>query len=398
DDFVIRVSWDAVVHAESYDVYRSSNSSSGFTKVAEGVTATVWNDATPLAGNNYYRIYAVGHGLTSPVSNTTTVINYVLDAPTNVAATYDGNTKTITVSWNSVPHAVNYDVYRNGILLAENVAGTSCVDNSLGLGPTTYYVKAKNHGVVSEASESTYIFIHANDEAIEVTVNGVDIYMVKVTGGTFQMGATAEQGTVEWRDYYGNERPVHQVTLSDYYIGETEVTQELWQAVMGSNPSYFKTSNQLPVECVSWNDCQTFITNLNQLTGKQFRLPTEAEWEYAARSGNMSQGYKYSGSNDIGEVAWWAGNSDDKTHAVGTMSPNELGIFDMSGNVLEFCQDWYGSYSSSEQTNPTGPSSGSQRVKRGGCWMNLEVGCRVSYRDVIESDNGNFTLGLRLAL
>ena len=182
----------------------------------------------------------------------------------------------------------------------------------------------------------------AENEVREFTVNGVSFTMVKVDGGTFTMGATPEQGS----DAYGDQKPAHQVKLSDYYIGETEVTQELWQAVMGSNPSNFKGSN-LPVEEVSWND------------GQKFRLPTEAEWEYAARGGAKSRGYKYSGSNNIGDVAWYIDNSGFKTHSVKTKSPNELGLYDMSGNVWEWCQDWYDSYGSSAQTNPTGASSGS---------------------------------------
>lgn len=224
--------------------------------------------------------------------------------------------------------------------------------------------------------------------------NGVEFAMVKVSGGTFQMGATSEQGS----DADSDEYPVHQVTLSDYYIGETEVTQELWQAVMGSNPSYSKTSNQKPVESVSWDNCQTFITRLNQLTGKQFRLPTEAEWEYAARGGNKSNGYKYSGSNDIGVVAWYYENSGSTTHNVGTKAPNELGLFDMTGNVWEWCQDWSGSYGSSSQTNPTGPSSGTYRVFRGAGWNNFAGGCRVSNRGDDMPSYASITIGLRLAL
>ncbi len=233
------------------------------------------------------------------------------------------------------------------------------------------------------------------------TVNGVTFEMVAVKGGTFTMGATSEQGS----DAYDWEKPAHSVTLSDYYIGKFEVTQELWEAVMGSNPSRFKGS-KLPVEKVSWDDCQTFIRKLNSLTVANFRLPTEAEWEFAARGGSKSKGYKYSGSNSIGEVAWYTVNCYDKgssspdygTHAVGTKSPNELGIYDMSGNVWEWCQDWYGSYSSGSQTNPTGPSSASIRVDRGGSWSNNARYCRVSDRSRSTPDCRYIFLGLRLAL
>ena len=229
-----------------------------------------------------------------------------------------------------------------------------------------------------------------SDETI--TVNGVSFKMIAVEGGTFSMGATSEQGS----DAYSDEFPVHSVTLSSYSIGETEVTQELWEAVMGSNPSYFSGYPQRPVEYVTWNDCQTFITKLNQLTGKNFRLPTEAEWEYAARGGNKSQGYKYSGSNTIDDVAWY--NSSSRTHDVKTKAANELGIYDMSGNVYEWCQDWYGDYSSSLQTDPTGPSSGSYRVNRGGCWDSSARSCRVSYRHYgAPAYYFNF-LGMRLCL
>ena len=225
------------------------------------------------------------------------------------------------------------------------------------------------------------------------TVNGVSFEMVRVQGGTFTMGATAEQGS----DTYDDKKPTHQVTLSSYSIGKTEVTQALWQAVMGSNPSNFKGSN-LPVEQVSWEDCQTFIRKLNAITGKNFRLPTEAEWEYAARGGDKSRGYKYSGSNTLSNVAWYYDNSAFKTHPVATKAPNELGIYDMSGNVWEWCSDWYGSYSSSSQYNPTGPNSGSYRVDRGGGW-NLSAGlCRVSYRDYSYPSFRRYYLGLRLAL
>ena len=240
------------------------------------------------------------------------------------------------------------------------------------------------------------------------TVGGVTFTMVAVEGGTFTMGATAEQGS----DAYDSEKPAHQVTLSSYCIGQTEVTQALWQAVMGSNPSYFNGGNygtnlQRPVEQVSWNDCQTFISKLNQMTGKTFRLPTEAEWEFAARGGNRSQCYKYAGSNTIGDVAWYYDNSyglgssnpDYGTHAVATKAANELGLYDMSGNVWEWCQDyWYDSYSNEAQTNPMGPSSGSYRVLRSGSWGYNAGLCRVSFRLNDTPTNANYDLGLRLAL
>ena len=223
--------------------------------------------------------------------------------------------------------------------------------------------------------------------------NGISIEMVKVEAGSFNMGATPEMQAP-----YEVEKPVHRVTLTNnYYIGKYEVTQALWQAVMGSNPSYFK-GDDLPVEQVSWNDCQDFISKLNAMTGKRFRLPSEAEWEYAARGGKKSRGYQYSGSNTLGDVAWYEGNSGSKTHAVGTKQPNELGIYDMTGNVYEWCQDWYGSYSSSPQTNPIGAVSGSSRVDRGGSWFFTAKHCRSSYRfNLTPGYRLNF-LGLRLVL
>lgn len=234
-------------------------------------------------------------------------------------------------------------------------------------------------------------------------VNGVQFRMIHVEGGTFTMGATSEQGSDSF-DLY--EKPAHQVTLSDFSIGETEVTQELWVAVMGNNPSYFTGDGNRPVESVSWDDCQVFITKLNQLTGVTFRLPTEAEWEFAARGGNKSEGYKYSGSNTVNDVAWYydicfvvGKNSPDYgTHRVGLKKANELGLYDMSGNVFEWCQDWFEKYSSSAQTNPTGPSIGTARVERGGSWRASNVGCRVSHRMKNSISARNNDEGFRLAL
>ena len=197
-------------------------------------------------------------------------------------------------------------------------------------------------------------------------------------------------------DAYYDERLIHRVTLSDYRLGKYEVTQEEWKAVMGSNPSFFKGDN-LPVERVSWNDCQAFIRKLNALTGLCFRLPTEAEWEYAARGGNRSEGYKYSGSNHIGDVAWYDANSGGNTHPVGKKLPNELGLYDMSGNVYEWCSDWYGAYSSSSSSNPTGPDRGSYRVFRGGNWYGGAGCCRVSNRHSGTPASSNSHFGFRLA-
>ena len=240
---------------------------------------------------------------------------------------------------------------------------------------------------VSTATGST---LSGNTITIPVK-NGISIDMVRVEAGTFTMGATAEM-----KEPYDDEKPTHRVTLTnDYYIGKYEVTQALWQAVMGNNPSSFKGDN-LPVEQVSWNDCQKFISQLNRITGKTFRLPTEAEWEYAARGGNKSRGYQYSGSNNLSDVAWYTDNSGYKTHTVGTKQPNELGIYDMSGNVLEWCQDWYGIYSSSSQINPTGATSGSDRVNRGGSWLYDARDSRSSYRYEIMPNCRIGSLGVRL--
>ncbi len=220
--------------------------------------------------------------------------------------------------------------------------------------------------------------------------------MVFVEGGTFTMGATSEQG----RDAESDEKPAHSVTVSDFYIGKYEVTQKQWKEIMGSNPSKW-TGDNLPVECVSWNDIQEFVQKLNQKTGKRYRLPTEAEWEYAARGGAKSGGYKYSGSNHLDSVAWYWDNSGNKTHPVGQKVPNELGIYDMSGNVWEWCQDWYGGkkyYKNSLQTNPVGPSSGSYRVWRGGSWNDYAMCCRVSYRYRYSPSYGGGNIGFRLVL
>ena len=227
---------------------------------------------------------------------------------------------------------------------------------------------------------------------------GVKFIFETVECGTFMMGGTGEQA-----GSYSFEKPAHLVTLSSYYIRQTEVTQGLWEAVMGSNPSNWK-GDKLPVEQVSWNDCKTFISKLNTMLkdqlpdGMKFRLLTEAEWEFAARGSNKRMSYLYSGSNKIDEVVWYSENSNYKTHSVAKKKANELGLYDMSGNVFEWCQDWYGDYSSEAQTNPTGPTSGSKRVYRGGGWNSHTSFCRPAYRDCNTPSYTLNNLGLRLAL
>ena len=253
-------------------------------------------------------------------------------------------------------------------------------------------VASSSSNTLGYSSASSSMSSGSNTISIPVK-NGISIEMVKVEAGTFMMGATSEM-----KGPYDNEKPLHQVTLTnDYYMGMYEVPQALWEAVMGSNPSEYKGDN-LPVEMVSWNDCQEFISKLNSLTGRKFRLPTEAEWEYAAHGGKKSRGYQYSGNSNISDVAWYDGNSGSKPHPVGTKQANELGIYDMSGNVYEWCSDWYGSYSSSSQMNPTGADSGSGCVVRGGSWYDFARGCRLSYRGSITPFYRGNDLGLRLAL
>lgn len=218
----------------------------------------------------------------------------------------------------------------------------------------------------------------------DVILQDLNPPMVFVEGGTFNMGCTSGQNVDCYSSNYKYEKPAHSVTLSSYFISKYEITQAQYRAVMGNNPSYFKGDN-LPVETVSWYDAVMFCEKLSAKTGKKYTLPTEAQWEFAARGGNRSIGYQYSGSNDINVVAWCTDNLES-SHMVGAKIPNELDIYDMSGNVREWCADWYGSYSSDAVTNPTGPTTGSSRVIRGGGWG--IAGCyRVSCRDHNRPDN-----------
>lgn len=224
------------------------------------------------------------------------------------------------------------------------------------------------------------------------SVNGVSFKMIHVEGGKFLMGCN---------DGEYREMPVHEVTVSDYFIGESEVTQALWKIVMGNNPSRFINDNH-PVECVTWFDCQLFIKKLNEqlkheLSGYIFRLPTEAEWEFAARGGK-NQEMEYAGNYPVNHIAWYYNNSDNTTHPIKNKLPNELGIYDMSGNVWEWCQDWYGDYNSTPQINPKGPLTGFFRVLRGGSWEGLSSFCRVAFRYSNNPKTSDDHIGIRLAL
>lgn len=225
------------------------------------------------------------------------------------------------------------------------------------------------------------------------SVGGVSFCLKYVEGGTFIMGATDEQAEYAEK----GEFPTHSVTLHDYYLGETEVTQELWEEVMGYNPAN-TIGASLPIENISWNDCADFIRELNNRTGKTFRLPTEAEWEYAARGGIYSRQCVYSGSDNAEEVGWVKSNCDGSTHPVGTRNSNELGIYDMTGNVCEWCQDWMSNYNSTDQVNPVGPNSGTARVGRGGGWCNSSLKNRVSTRFAGKTTYRDYNLGFRIAM
>ena len=261
-------------------------------------------------------------------------------------------------------------------------------------------------GVVNISDVTTLIHLILFDQDVPVTetftVEGVSFTMVHVEGGTFTMGS----------NNHGFARPEHEVTLSDFYIGQTEVTQELWLAVMGVNPSWFSSNEgyeddfQRPVEEVRWYDCQDFIAKLNRLTGRTFRLPTEAEWEFAAHGGNNGESYLYAGSNNLSEISWYKDNVPSQEDSlavhgpqrVGLKKPNALGLYDMTGNVYEWCQDWFDYYSSESQINPTGPETGQGRIMKGGSWRSDSYYCKIVNRGSQYPSKRFIEVGLRLAL
>jgi len=240
----------------------------------------------------------------------------------------------------------------------------------------------------------------------------IELEMVFVQGGTFTMGCTSEQG----KDCDDDEKNIHEVTVGDFYISKYETVQGQWKAIMGNNPSHFTKGYNYPVEQVSWFDIvgttgastvisgvryyeDGFIYKLNKLTGKLYRLPTEAEWEFAARGGTRSKGFRYSGGNMLDSVGWFVENSEKSTHPIGAKSPNELGLYDMSGNVWEWCSDWFSSdyYTNSPHNNPTGPVTGSDRVFRGGCIFFYARYARISFRNSGNPGLRHINVGFRLA-
>ena len=268
---------------------------------------------------------------------------------------------------------------------------------------TQQIVHDNDKTVIATPIDAVPTIVETGSTDLMFNIKGVNFVMKRIEGGVFWMGAD-NGGFFKNNDVRSfdvdalrSERPVHETRVDSYYLGEIEVTQALWEAVMGKNPSYFK-GDELPVESVSWNDCQEFIVRLNFITTKNFRLPTEAEWEFAARGGTLGNGCKYSGSNSCDEVAWYDYNNDGKTHVVKNKQPNELGLYDMSGNVWEWCQDRYGDYDTGSQTNPQGPSIGSDRVLRGGSWSDSARYCRVSSRYYQAPDYKYRCYGFRLAL
>lgn len=247
-------------------------------------------------------------------------------------------------------------------------------------------------------------------DAITIKLEGVSFRMIRVEGGTFTMGLQDEDPNGE--NYYeytlrdekedgSMKMPTpHKVTLDTYYIGDTVVTQSLWKSVMGENGRWKIKDDDLPVTNVSWNDCASFIRRLNAQTNMKFRLPTEAEWEFAARGGKKARGYQYSGSNELNKVGWSDHSRTRRLHPVKQKRHNELGIYDMSGNVWEWCNDWFDSYPDGPQTNPQGPGKGqwNGRVVRGGSWRNNPVECHVGSRGSMRHDAREETVGFRLAM
>ena len=343
----------------SHQTYTANGFGKGLMKMSTKIPGTLDDGFTLSADNALLGLKLQGDANVSKIvltqkdndDNAENDKTYTLDCSTQVVNTADGALFYIVVPAGTWSKGFTIEVYNDNDVVIEK--------------------REKITEIVFSAGQALMMPEVEVHDILTFEVNGVKINMVYVEGGTFMMGATAGK----------NEFPQHSVTLSSYMISQTEVTQGLWEQVMGYNNSLFK-GEYLPVEKVSWEESQTFIQKLNEMTGKHFRLPTEAEWEYAARGGKNSRGYTYSGSNNIDSVAWYQSNCQEKTHTIANLMPNELGIYDMSGNVWEWCQDYFNS---------------SKRVVRGGSFYDEASTCRITYRTGREEDYRSF-IGIRLAL
>lgn len=392
-DFSVNVSWSPVQYAKVYNVYYSTKSNYyGYELIAENLTDTLFRHESPAEGRNYYSVVAKNGDIKNSSNSVCINVKFALDTPTNVAASKVHGQSKIQVSWDDIARTTNYTVYRANLLygkyevVAEGVDTNNWLDESPLFGRNFYKIEGNCDSIksnISKASNGANAFVDIYD------VKGVSFGMVAVEGGTFTMG--------DDKSNYTADKPAHNVTLPDFYIAETEVTQSLWDIVMNDTYSHTET----PVSSISWNDCQEFIKKLNVLTGKNFRLPTEAEWEFAAKGGNKTQYTTYSGSNYIRDVGWFhnaRSHVKDEKHIVATKACNELGIFDMTGNVWEWCSDWYGGYSENPQTNPQGPETGTKKIIRGGSYYDSSTRCQNTYRDSSEPSATSTTIGFRLAL
>lgn len=403
----------------------NANPTTADTKISCGVvTGTFGKTVTGLKENTTYhvRAYAIneaGIAYSSDVQFTTLEVT----EPTLSAVTVSNISNTSATLDAKVSSTGNGTLTDAGFVYSTNHYPTTS-DNKLtcgktsslsskatGLTPETiYYVRAYATNEKGTSYSIEKEFKTAKTEVnpyttitVETNYGSTTLDMAKINGGTFKMGAQSSSSSQDNYDKnaYGDEKPVHQVTVSTFYMSKSLVTQYLWYVVMGSYPnisSQYGLGENFPVYNVSYTQCQQFITKLNNITGKQFRMPTEAEWEFAARGGNNSEGTVYSGSSTIGSVAWYSQNSSGKTHPVAQKQANELNLYDMNGNLWEWCSDWYGNYSSASQTNPTGATSGSSRVIRGGGYTDSAVDCRVSVRSSATPSQGYNTIGLRLVM